>query len=332
MRLVSLGLVAATLTLGCQRTQLAPNGCRSDAECGSPVEAFRCELQTGVCFCRTDAACPGSQFCNASGFCQDRAGCETNADCTDPSLYCDTASGVCVPNGRCTSDLQCALGEVCETASGRCVTGCRRNGDCPGTSCRCGDVACACSGSTPEELQRCAIGECDGTFCADETFCRFGEVCRAVPDAGDPRARCQNDFDINTRPYCARCTSGGGIDTCGFGANYCITDTRTNSTYCGADCGDGQQCPRGYECRDIRIVFTRWRCDVGNACAANTALPCTESSDCARGGQCLKLPGQQTGFCAGQCRLREGSNFGFCSCQVDDDCPQQQCSQGQCTT
>jgi hypothetical protein len=100
--------------VACQRDRLSNKGCQADPDCGSPASAFRCEPTTGACFCRTNGACPGAQFCNGAGFCQDRAGCERNADCLDPTLYCDTGSGQCVPTGRCATDLQCALGTVCE--------------------------------------------------------------------------------------------------------------------------------------------------------------------------------------------------------------------------
>lgn len=312
-------------------SKIVTKGCRQDSDCGDPASAFMCQTQTGECYCRTDQACPSGQFCNPAGFCQDRAGCEKNDDCMDPSLFCDTGSGTCLSRGRCTSDLHCPQGNVCDLGRSTCVEGCRSNGDCPGTSCRCGDVPCACTGRTPAELQACPIGVCDPYFCADNTFCKFGELCGIPPDAGVPRNQCYSDYDDDTRPYCARCLSGGGIDTCGSGANYCIIDTRTSSTYCGADCSEGQACPRGYGCRDIRVVFTRWMCGPGMPCPGDPNLPCMEDADCKRGGTCLKQPGLATGTCAGQCRLREGSNFGYCSCQVDSDCAQQSCSAGECT-
>ncbi len=321
----------ALLLAACPRDRLRDKGCREDVDCGSPASAYRCEQETGVCYCRTDEACPPAQLCNAAGFCQDRAGCEKSEDCLDASLFCDTSTGSCLPKGRCSVDLQCELGQVCDQARKSCVAGCRTSGDCPGSSCRCGDAACACTGSTPDELARCPVGECDPTFCADNTFCRFGEICGVPPDAGSTRPQCYSDFDISARPYCARCTSGGGIDTCGTGANYCIIDTRTASTYCGADCSEGQACPRGYGCRDIRIVFTRWQCSATQPCPGDPSLPCTDDTDCRRGGSCLKAPGQPSGFCAGRCRIREGSSFGYCSCQVDLDCAQQSCSAGECS-
>ncbi|MBE2252644.1 MAG: hypothetical protein IAE78_24140 [Myxococcus sp.] len=321
---------------GCPRDRVVGGKCAVDADCGQPASAFRCEDRTGICYCRTDDACPPNQLCNGLGFCQDRSGCATNTDCPDTSLYCDTTAGACVPRGRCTTDLQCSLGEVCDK-TGQCRMGCRSNGDCNGVSCRCGDVPCNCTGTTAAERARCQLGVCDSTFCADNSFCAFGEICGLPPDAGvtadggQPRNQCYSDFDINVRPYCSLCTSGGGVDTCGFGANYCIIDTRTASTYCGADCSEGQQCPRGYGCRDIRIVYTRWMCSASLPCRGDPNLPCEKDADCRLGGSCLKAPGATNGFCSGQCVLREGSSFGYCSCQVDEDCPGQSCTRGECS-
>lgn len=330
-------MCCTVLALGaCKGDRVMGGKCAADSDCGSPASAYRCETRTGVCYCRTDQACPASQLCNTLGFCQDRTGCATNSDCgSDGTLVCDTSAGACVPMGRCSSDLQCGLGNVCDR--GQCKPGCRSSGDCDGISCRCGDGPCTCTGTSAAERARCSIGVCDSTFCASERFCNYGERCGVPPDAGVrddgglPLARCYSDYDINVRPYCARCTSGGGIDTCGFGANYCIIDTQTNATYCGADCSEGEQCPRGYGCRDIRIVYTRWTCTAQMPCRGDPNLPCQNDTDCRLGGTCDKSGGGATGFCKGQCVVREGAGFGFCSCQVDEDCPGQACTRGECS-
>jgi hypothetical protein len=317
---------------GC-RERVGNGKCNEDADCGSPAGAFRCEARTGVCYCRTNDACLAREFCNPQGFCQDRAGCETNADCTGDSLFCDTAAGACLSLGRCTSDLHCDLGQVCDLSRSTCVDGCRTSGDCPGSSCRCGEAACACNATTAAELANCTVGVCDPNFCADENFCRFGELCGVEPDAGTTRASCYSDFDEDTRPYCANCTFGGGISVCGTGANYCLIDTANPGNYfCGADCAEGQACPRGYSCQDVIVVYTQWACARSNpACPTNPGLPCTEDKDCKRGGVCAKLAGQTSGFCQGQCGVSEGEELGFCSCQVDADCAQQSCSGGECS-
>ncbi len=327
-----LSFIALVLLLAaCKPTKLTPNGCVVDADCGDPASAYRCEAQTGTCYCRTNDACQPREFCNPAGFCQDRAGCEKNADCLDSSLFCDTTTGTCLGLGRCSSDVQCDLGQICDLGKSTCVAGCRSSGDCKGSSCRCGDVPCVCTGTTPADLAKCQIGECDPNFCSDETFCKYGETCGTQPDAGMTRNSCFSDFDNDRRPYCARCTSGAGISTCGTGANYCITDTRSASTYCGADCSSGESCPRGYGCRDIIVVFSRWQCNANQPCPPDPSLPCATDSECKRGGTCVKAAGFPNGYCSGVCRLREGSSFGFCSCQVDVDCAQESCSAGECT-
>lgn len=325
---VSLVLAASA---SCRSSKLVEKACSQDSDCGTPTSAFQCEFETGVCFCRTDLACSALQFCNVAGFCQDRAGCETSADCLSSSLVCDTQSRQCLSKNRCSSDLQCELGQVCDVQKAQCVEGCRSHGDCSGSACRCGDEGCSCSGTTPQARQSCPVGVCDATFCADSTFCAFGQQCGIPGDAGTGRAQCFDDFDIDDRPYCARCTSGGGTETCGRGPNFCLIDTRTDSTFCGADCGEGQQCPRGYGCRDIRVVFTRWQCSASQPCPPDVSLPCATDEECKRGGSCIKGMGSPTGHCAGQCRIREGSSFGYCSCQVDADCPLETCSRGECS-
>ncbi|WP_408888882.1 hypothetical protein ACJ2CR_31530 [Myxococcus faecalis] len=276
-------------------------GCRVDADCGSPAEA-----------------------CNPAGFCQDRAGCESNADCADDSLFCDTSTGTCLTRGRCGSDVHCPLGEVCDVSRTTCVTGCRSSGDCPGTACRCQDAPCLCDATTPEGRAACALGVCDAGFCADASDCAFGERCGA--------ATCFSDFDPVRRPYCASCTYGGGLQVCGRGANFCLRETASPGTaFCGADCSEGQGCPHGYQCADVVVVASRARCRSDAECAPSPALPCREDSHCGRGGQCVKTQGQEVGACAGRCSIAEGDVEGFCTCQQDTDCVQDACSQGTCT-
>jgi hypothetical protein len=316
---------------GCRSPQLSSGGCQRDEDCGAKAD-FLCEVQTGECFCRTDDACPAAQFCNPSGYCQDKAGCVTNADCGDTSLICETSTGNCLPRGRCSTDLDCALGEVCDGKTSRCVEGCHDDGDCSVVSCRCGSVACACAGTTPAERAACTVGVCDPNFCSNDTFCRFGELCGAAPDAGTPAA-CFSDYDPDLRPYCDNCTFGGGLSYCGTGANYCLIDTRhPGNYYCGADCSEGQSCPRGYGCQDVIVVFSQWECTrLSPTCPTNPNLPCTTDADCKHGGSCVIGVGQASGFCAGQCQIEEGDPTGFCSCQVDADCAQESCSAGECS-
>ncbi|MBL8951670.1 MAG: hypothetical protein JNK82_12890 [Myxococcaceae bacterium] len=332
-------LVTFVFALGsCDRTRVNPNGCFSDEDCSvaagsvAPAAAYRCQTETGECFCRTDEACPPGQLCNAVGFCQKISGCEKNSDC-DPSTFCDTTTGTCLPVGRCSFDLQCPLGNVCDTSRSVCVPGCRSNGDCPGSSCRCGEVPCNCTGTTPADLQKCTVGVCDPNFCSDNTFCKFGELCGSIPDAGTTRNQCYSDFDVDRRPYCTNCSGGAGVQSCGTGANYCLIDTANpGNFFCGADCSEGQSCPRGYDCSDVIVVYTQWACTRGNpACHANDSLICTKDEECPFGGTCVIPAGQTAGTCAGRCAVGEGQANGFCTCLQDSDCAQESCSMGECS-
>jgi len=328
---VSVLLVSIAVSLvSCRGGRVMGLGCQVDEDCGSPASAYRCQAESGICYCRTNEACPSGQYCNARGFCQEIAGCETNADCLDDTLFCDTTTGTCLVKGRCSFDLQCPLGNVCDTSRSVCVEGCRSNGDCPGSSCRCGEVPCNCTGTTPADLQKCMIGVCDPNFCSDSTFCKFGEQCGVIPDAGSTRNQCFNDFDIDRRPYCANCSGGAGVPTCGTGANYCIIDTANPGNYfCGADCSEGQSCPRGYDCSDVIVVYTQWSCPP--ACPVNQALVCMKNEDCPHGGVCAIPTGQSVGRCVGRCAVGEGQAQGFCTCLVDSDCAQESCSAGECS-
>lgn len=314
------------------RTQTKGTGCSKDEECGNPAAAYRCEVQTGVCYCRTNDACASNEFCNTAGFCQDRSGCERNEDCIGADLFCDTSTGTCLTRGRCSTDLHCPLGQVCDAARTTCVDGCRRDGDCSGVSCRCGDKPCACTGTTQAELQACEVGVCDPTFCSNDSFCQYGEICGLPPDAGSDRNQCYTDYDNTRRPYCDGCAFGGGVSVCGAGPNYCLVDTaHPGNYYCGADCSEGQTCPRGYNCSDVIVVFQQWQCGANKPCAANPNYPCVEDTECPRGGQCVKQPGATSGFCAPRCAVGEGDTIGYCTCLVDGDCAQESCSGGECS-
>lgn len=337
-------LLALVLVLlgGCRGTNVQQRGCKEDKDCGVAA-AWRCETQTGECYCRTNEACKPSEICNPAGFCQTRAGCLSNAECA-AGLFCDTMSGVCLQQGRCTNDLHCPLGQVCDVGRASCVDGCHGSGDCAKGACRCGDKPCRCTGKTPAEVSTCTVGTCDEQFCGDQNDCLFGELCAApdagtlpdggaVEDAGTQRNVCFSDYDDRRRPYCDNCSFGGGVSICGSGPNYCLIDTRNpGNFYCGVDCSAGQSCPRGYACSDVIVVFTQWACSKANpSCPVNPNLVCTQDSDCKRGGVCIKSGDAGVGACAGKCAVDEGDTQGFCTCQENADCAQESCSMGECS-
>lgn len=334
-----LGLLAL-VAVGCRDTGIGPQGCRADGDCATSVgtggaEDWRCDTRTSpsVCYCRDDDACPARQFCNTAGFCQDRAGCTRNSDCLGAGLVCDTGTGTCLPQGQCTSDLHCELGQVCDASRRLCVEGCRSSGDCAGASCRCGGGACACTAGTEAELAQCEIGVCDPGFCANDTFCAFGEKCGTVADAGTDLPQCYSDYHAEKRPYCKACQVGAaGDELCGRGGNFCLIDTvNLGSYYCGVDCSEGQVCPRGYACQPIREFPQDQTCSDTKACPDEPSQPCATDAQCAAGTVCNVPPGATSGFCRGVCTGSEGGKLGVCGCVTDDDCSQNVCTNNQCS-
>ena len=314
----------------------APNLCSSDTQC---APGFFCDPATGACRCAADSSCAAAEMCNAAGFCQPRLHCDSSADCA-PGNICDTKSGVCIPQGTCSSiDVQCKAGEVCQDFS--CVPGCRHDGDCAAPA----DVCRPCPAGTP--AAQCPVGsQCVRGKCDTQLTCHYGDIC--APDGAGDHV-CTPD----TRgPYCQPCVRPAGTpttcpDQTGYGnGNYCLIDTSKpfpQAFYCGVDCSDGQQCPFGYLCRDIRIVRAL-ACRPDDGLSACNAQPSSVSCDPAKthagssGGlvndDCEAALPPLTGAvcdpktlkCVPQCLLSgETSVEGFCSCLQDSDCPQDAC-------
>jgi hypothetical protein len=327
--------LAALLLAACASDAKLTKGCKTDADCGEPPDRFRCEVESGECRCRTSSACAAGESCNSHGFCQAKVGCTVTAECPS-GHFCDPGSSTCLADGRCASDLHCPLGELCDRSQSQCKPGCRSHGDCAlRDTCLCKskredgseeEIPCQCNVTTSAERAMCALGRCAPKTCGDNSFCGFGEACRPPPEGGP--AQCSSDYDPVYRPYCDRCVYSPGKDTCGKGPNFCITETLTRITYCGADCSQGQSCPNGYRCRDIVVVYSRWECYSNADCGTTerrSKVPCSVDGDCPNSGVCAKEPGQSAGLCAGKCFIREGAERGFCSCVVDDDCFQDEC-------
>jgi hypothetical protein len=330
----SVAIVLSLLAQGCSEGKLQSKGCKVDEDCGS-AESFLCDTKSGECRCRANGACANGEVCNREGYCQAKVGCYVSRDCPD-SHFCDAATNTCLPQGRCASDLHCKFGEVCDKATNLCKPGCRTHGDCSlHEACVCktkgADGAetegpCGCDAKTAAEREKCAVGKCSNQSCGDTTFCGYGEVCRALPEGGLPQ--CIADYDPQQRPYCDNCVYTPGQNTCGKGANFCLIDTYSRNSYCGADCSQGQQCPNGYACHDVVVVFSRWECYSTADCGTperRSNVACKEDKDCPNNAVCGKPPGETQGFCQGKCGFHEGASRGFCSCVVDDDCFQDEC-------
>ncbi len=340
--LFALLALAALLGTSCSDTPKFRSLCSSDQQCidshdGNPNWA--CDRKVGDCACTADAACMEQEHCEqrpgGSGKCHPNRSCDWNQDCEGRS-FCDTASGFCRQTG-CDVDSQCDLGNVCDRNTKTCMPGCRSHGDCAtqGDVCLCSDgagnpVACSCDETTEEGRALCQTGVCTSDTCADDTFCKYGEIC-VDPEPGGTLMRCIKD---ERGPFCDACelSVGTGQYRCGTkGANFCLQDTTTASgSFCGVDCSNDESCPNGFECRDVRVVFSKDACSSDAACGPSPSAPtCTEATvteDCPPGARCVD------GRCASWCAVSEGGSRGYCGCITDDDCAKQTCGVGgECT-
>jgi hypothetical protein len=113
-------------------------GCTGDDACpmGTVCEVLRC-----IPPCTPDS-CPAGGECQPDGHCRIPGGCVTSRDCLEPETYCDRDQLMCVPGCErdddcldgnlecvdgscrergCTAAFDCALGQVCDLDSGRCM-------------------------------------------------------------------------------------------------------------------------------------------------------------------------------------------------------------------
>jgi len=328
--------------------------CGSDADCDP---GFACS--EGRCRCTGDNVCAVDEYCNVSGSCQKKIGCETNLDCP-AAMFCDRRSGHCLDGPRCTDDVHCPLGSLCDLRRFSCVEGCRASGDCPlGGLCACPSGAPRCDAAVEScgpGTEACELGQCVEGPCADNSYCRFGEVCAAPADGG-PR-RCRRD---ERGPYCEACSIVPGIPfgLCGADLrNFCLVDTSRDygSSYCGVWCESDAECPWGFDCSDV-LILTQETCTrpsddeatatqvdtdtatdeatdtdegnglkpVGGGCRSRAELPCASDADCP-GGEC----DPESARCRSICLVGEGDRQGFCTCLADTDCPGDLCFAGQC--
>jgi hypothetical protein len=308
--------------------------CSSDKQC---APGFSCDETTGACGCSGDSSCGSAESCNVAGFCQARLRCDSSADCTAGNI-CDTISGSCIVQGSCsTLDTQCVAGQVCQGSA--CVPGCRHDGDCPAPS----DICSPCPSGTP--AAECPTGNvCVRGQCDTKLTCNYGDLCQ-------PQSSTVSVCAADARgPFCQPCveqaaTTGFCPGADGFGnGNYCLIDGSQplgRSFFCGVDCSQGQDCPFGYTCHDVREV-SGVNCDptAGLAACQNINLKVTcdpakshagtqggvVNDDCDAASLLGAVCDPNNRQCVPQCvGTGETGVQSFCSCTRDSDCPKDTC-------
>ncbi len=217
------------------------------------------------CTICNDNDCPASTCSN---------GCCSGTSCVSQS---DSQCGI---NGAVCQDCQ-ASGELCNTATGQCVSCQDGDGLCPGTCTLCNDNDCPAN--------KCS-GCCSGTSCVAQSDTQCG---------------------VNSAA-CVDCTASGQV--CDIGSGACVAQT-CNSGNCANGCCEGTEC-RVYaqqsgtlcgtggaacvSCNDSNVC-TDDACSGSGVCTyTNNSAACTDHTSCTVNDQCTG------GGCVGQ-PLVEGS-------------------------
>jgi len=178
-------------------------------------DGFVCD-ETGACIvaeCSGNSDCGVGTYCNADNVCT--AGCSEDLDC-DAGTTCNVESHQCVEYGCRTTELDCALGQYCETSTGECKDDDRGHCnicDVDGGANQCGNGTCVIW----NVFDTCTN---DNQCGADETCDLFieGRLCH--------QDRCLLTCDPNAELNCPRgltCTVGVLVD-------------EPNTAYCIGDC------------------------------------------------------------------------------------------------
>lgn len=312
LRLLFITGLHLSLLLACGNEAPQPpvGACTIDDDCDLGQICNRTRDQSaGQCICQGDLTCPDGTFCNALGVCQIQTGCRRNSDCSDASKFCDLASGECLERTECGFDAHCPGGTICDTASRKCVNGCRDSADCPLYQ------VCDRAGRPVDSL-----GICVGGVCENDTYCPWGMDCVG--------RTCQTP---SNRDHCQVCSRG---QPCSDPTSFCLVNPNYDpsrpetgaSNYCGVNCtNDPDACPSGYDCGSVVLL---------------TQDQCSDDGDCGGGGRrCAVGEGDSLGFCTcvsdADCADRRPLCFvGICAnnplmrCQTSEDCL---CSRGVCT-
>jgi MYXO-CTERM domain-containing protein len=286
------------------------NACKTNSDCGSGLLCTT--LGVGkVCLqrCSEDNLCPKDHICNGNG---------TNSECLPNS-------GVC-PAAKCTKDSDCQANYECK--AGACkpkpISGCLRDGDCPGVQkfcvnnkcveCKDGSTQkCTCNDGS-DSTQSCTNNAWDACKCNNPPVCKTGDTqaCKCLDGKSGNRTCDAKGFwgqcECKTNPTtctagdskACQCTNGKA------GVQKCKTD---GSGYEACVCNPGSQIctPGGTQvCTCVSGKSGAQTCDAsGQAWGACQCQACTPGST----QSCVCPGGQGSQICASS-----GQAWGACQC------------------
>ena len=309
---------------------IAPASCTSDVDC---AHGQLCQL-TDQCVCTTECIDDGMGGCLPcdcpanSGVCIDIVitPCATVRCTADTTCQVD-ADGLasCVPNAPpCTSDVDCAQGQVCELIDQCvCTRECIDDGmggclpcDCPPSSGVCIDIVitpCAtvrCTADTTCQVDADGLASCvpNDPLCTSDDVCAAGTHCNAadicLPDpacaAGDAciavcqghcvETACAADADCPDTQTCVFDVAGGAARPIVAPQGFCRTGDPTITPCATVRCSSGTTCEvnaaGNAECvPDAPVCSSDDMCAAGTVC--NAADVCLPDPACMAGGPCI---------------------------------------------
>lgn len=245
------------MTVGTQPTCRNFQGCTPDSlrscttsqECADSTQ--RCDLTKGRCVA-VQQVCPFGTTCDPRvRLCVDD--CVVDADCGNAQLRC--VNRVCVPVSECRGDSDCAGTEVCSKAPGatvgRCTPFCTGDAECPlGYTCQRSGARFSCQPGCANNAgcsldQRCNLTSrvCEGPIVGGTRTCQATAACAACELCDPVRSECS--AGRSAFPFCSPCTLASD---CPGGSCVQLAD---GNSYCGRNCGMGQDCPRGFTCSTL---------------------------------------------------------------------------------
>ena len=240
--------------------------------------------------------------------------CAANDACTDPSTFCDAASGYCAVG--CRDSSTCGDGTVC--SAGNCIEsqGCATKCDCvAGQVCVGG--ACQAPPATCTGPQDCPRGPTEPEECEDYACNGFTQQC-FDPDP----TPCAVNADCTGRPGCA-----GGC-TC-TGSGICASSVACTAQNESSTCGAGFYCDGNGACQALPACTAEGdcsalelTCNVGRQ-QCERAHPCTAATEAT---DCTVAPSTYCNTAAGFCAVPLCNNGGITctptteSCSADGRC------------
>ncbi|HEX3853662.1 MAG TPA: hypothetical protein VHW01_22005 [Polyangiaceae bacterium] len=245
-------------------------GCTMDSQC--PSTSPVCNTSNGICVgCVTSSQCMGATpVCETSSSscepCDGDNGAATPRACsTTAAPFCFLSGAALGTCGKCAQDADCQghTGNICDTGSGLCVTGCHADSDCDashwctGTTDTLGSCVPKLENGTPLPSTPATVMTCSPDVgmrvCVSAVCDPKDNACGLAPGDGSctDSEQCRNDTCDQTTMTCTTTTASGCMSDADCpSADFCPSDgTCTPKLPMGTTCAGPNQCQSG-NCTD----------------------------------------------------------------------------------